>query len=96
VEAVYQEALAIELESRQIPFEREVPFPVYYKRRQLSMHYRADFICYGTIVVELKAPPRLTGIEASQSINHLKGPGLKTGLLVNFGGSSLAYKRFVN
>ena len=96
LETVYQEALAIEFESRQIPFDREVPFPVYYKGQKLNTHYRADFICFDTIVVELKALPRLTGIEASQLINYLKGTGLKTGLLVNFGGSSLEYKRFVN
>ncbi len=96
LEAVYQEALAVELESRHIPFNREVTFPIYYKGRQLSTHYRADFICYGTVVVELKALPRLTGIEAAQLINYLKGTGLKTGLLINFGGSSLEYKRFVN
>ncbi|HRN69095.1 MAG TPA: GxxExxY protein [Promineifilum sp.] len=96
LEAVYQEALAVELESRHISFNREVTFPIYYKGRQLSTHYRADFICYGTVVVELKALPRLTGIEAAQLINYLKGTGLKTGLLINFGGSSLEYKRFVN
>ena len=96
LEAVYQEALAIEFGGRQIPFEREVPFPVYYKGMELSTHYRADYICYGLVVVEIKALPRLTGVEASQLINYLKGTGLKIGLLLNFGAASLEYKRFAN
>ena len=96
LEAVYQEALAVELTNRDVPFQREVHFPVFYKGLELHTHYRADFICYDTIVVEFKALPRLTGVEESQLINYLKGTGLAVGLLLNFEASSLEYKRFAN
>ena len=96
LEAVYQEALAIEFTNRHISFQRELQFPVFYKGQQLNTHYRADFICFDPVVVELKALPRLTGVEESQLINYLKGTGLGVGLLLNFGASSLEYKRLVN
>ena len=96
LEAVYQEAMAIELTRKQIPFHREVCFPVFYKGQELNTHYRADFICFDAVVVELKALPKLTGVEESQLINYLKGTGLKIGLLINFGAPSLDYKRLVN
>lgn len=55
LEAVYQEALALEFETRKIPFEKEVALPVWYKGRRLSASYRADFVCYGRVIVETKA-----------------------------------------
>jgi GxxExxY protein len=96
LEAVYQEARSIEMQQRNIPFKREVHFPVFYKGLELNTHYRADFICYDTVVVELKALPKLTGVEESQLINYLKGTRLAVGLLLNFGASSLEFKRYVN
>ena len=96
LEAVYQEAMAIELTRQRIPYQREVCFPVYYKGQELNTHYRSDFICFDAVVVELKALPKLTGVEESQLINYLKGTGLKVGLLINFGAPSLDYKRLVN
>ncbi len=93
LEIVYQQALAIELENSNIPFNREVQFPVSYKGKILDCHYQADFICYDSIVVELKALDALTGKHESQLINYLKATGYKRGLLINFGQSSLQYKR---
>ncbi len=55
LEAVYQEALAIEFKNRNIPFEQEVELPIRYKGQKLASSYRADFICYESIIVELKA-----------------------------------------
>jgi GxxExxY protein len=81
---------------RGIPHEREVELPVSYKGHRLSTAYRADFVCYGSVVLELKALTGLSGVEKSQIINYLKATGLKTGLLINFGGPSLEYKRFVH
>ncbi len=95
LEAVYQEALSIEFSSRKIPFQKEVDLPVYYKETVLSTNYRADFLCYETVIVELKAMSRLSGTEESQIINYLKATGMETGLLLNFGTSSLEYKRFI-
>ncbi len=96
LEAVYHEALAIELSRRNILFKHEVTLHVKYKGQQLNAKYRADFICFETIIVEIKALNRLSGVEESQIINYLKATGLQTGLLLNFGAPSLTYKRFKN
>ena len=96
LECVYQEALAIELSIRDIPYRREVELPILYRGRRLKATYRADFLCYDTVIVELKALKRLSGAEISQVINYLKAAGLQTGLLFNFGTPSLEYKRFVH
>ena len=96
LEAVYHEALAIEMSRRDIPFQHEVPLQIRYKGQTLNAIYRADFICFETIIVEIKALTRLSGIEESQIINYLKVTGLETGLLLNFGASSLETKRFKN
>jgi GxxExxY protein len=94
LEAVYQKALALEFLARGIPHRSEVELPVSYKGQRLDVSYRADFICYDTIVVELKALARLSGVEESQLINYLKATSHETGLLINFGAKSLEYKRF--
>lgn len=96
LEYVYQCALAVELERLGIPFQREVDLPVYYGGEKLECTYRADFICYGEIIVELKALSQLTGIEDSQVINYLKASSMHRALLLNFGRKSLEFKRFVN
>lgn len=95
LEAVYHEALQIEFSSRQIPFQKEVALPIYYKGTMISQSYRADFICYNNVVVELKAINQLSGKEKSQIINYLKATGFEIGLLLNFGSRSLEYKRFI-
>ena len=94
LEAVYQEALALELTARDIPFKAEVSIVITYKRQPLKTYYRADFVCYESIIVELKALDRLGGVHESQIINYLKATGIKHGLLLNFGAASLEYKRF--
>lgn len=63
LEAVYQEALELELTSRQIPFVPRQTLPVFYKRQQLKKEYEADLVCYGQIIVELKALDRLSSRE---------------------------------
>jgi GxxExxY protein len=94
-EPVYQEAMAVELTNRQVPFHREIKLPVFYKEVRLSTPYRADFICFDSVVVELKALAKTGGIEEAQVINYLKASGHETGLLLNFGARSLEYHRFV-
>lgn len=95
LEAVYQEALAAELGDRQIPFQREVPLQVRYKGRPLACAYKADFICYGEILVELKAIERLGNPEKSQVINYLNATKFTRALLINFGSPSLEHQRLV-
>lgn len=95
LEAVYQEALAIEFEARCVPFVQEAELPVHYKGQQLACSYRADFICYHEVIVELKALRAITGVEEAQLLNYLRATGLKRGLLLNFGAHSLWFKRLV-
>jgi GxxExxY protein len=94
LEPVYQEALAIEFTRREIPFRKEIKFPVFYKEVQLASAYKPDFICFGGIVVELKALNRMGGVEEAQVINYLKTCRHEIGLLLNFGTRSLEYRRF--
>ena len=95
LERVYQDALSIELLARSIPFVREIDLPVAYKGEQLSCSYKADFLCYEEIVVELKALPMLTTREQSQLLNYLKATKLRRGLLINFGARLIETKRMV-
>ena len=95
LEAVYQEALEVELGHAGIPFLREVELPVSYRGKQLTVGYRADFLCYGTVIVELKAIERMGSREEAQLLNYLKASAKEKGLLLNFGGSSLEHKRMV-
>ena len=95
LEAVYQEAFSRELAKQGIPFRPEVELPVFYIGEKLSTAYRADFVCFESIVVEIKALGQLTGLEESQVINYLKASGHSVGLLLNFGARSLRHKRLV-
>ena len=95
LEAIYQEALEREFREQKIPYEREKELPVYYREEKLNISYRADFVCYGTIIVELKALQKISGAEKSQIINYLKASKLHKALVLNFGSESLEYKRFV-
>jgi GxxExxY protein len=95
LEGVYQEALALELRDREIPFRRELLFPVSYKGHRLNSQYRPDFVCFDSVIVELKARSTLSASEDSQLINYLKVTGYHTGLLLNFGTRSLQQRRFV-
>ncbi len=95
LEKAYQEALAREFGLRGIPYQREVETPINYKGVVLDCAYRADFVCYGSIIVELKALDYLSGADTAQIINYMKASGSHRSLLINFGGDSLEYKRYV-
>jgi len=85
----------LELKSRGIPFSRELKFPVVYKGRPLRCEYRPDFICFESVIVELKALGQLSSVAESQLINYLKVTGYHVGLLLNFGRKRLEQRRFV-
>ncbi len=97
LEAVYQEALEIEFQRQGIPYEREKELKITYDGVELKQSYRADFVCYGKIIVELKALSNLEDTHRSQVHNYLHATGYKLGLLINFGCSKeLERERIVN
>lgn len=96
LESVYQEALEIEFLKRGIPYEREKELKIYYEGKAMRQTYRADFVCYNNIIVELKAVAHLDDMHRSQIYNYLKATGYKLGLLYNFGHyEGLEYERKV-
>lgn len=95
LEAVYQDALAVELARRSIPFEREKLLQVRYKGGVLPSLYKADFVCFGSVLVECKAIRQIGKPEMAQTLNYLKVTRLERALLVNFSAPSLEYKRLI-
>lgn len=95
LEAVYQEALAIEMDIRAIPYQQQVDIPVLYKDVRLATNYRADLVCYEDVIVEIKAIKGISEIEQAQLLNYLKATQYHVGLLINFGAPSLQYKRYI-
>ena len=95
LEAVYQEALTIELGLRNVPATAQPELKIRYKGTLLKTFYRADFVCFESVVVELKAVDALTEKDVAQLLNYLKVTGLRRGLLLNFGARSLQYRRLV-
>lgn len=95
LEAVYQESLTIEFLDQGIPFEKEQEIRIFYKDKLLEKCYKADFLCFGQIIVELKALSELSNDHISQLLNYLKATKLRVGLLVNFRSLSLKYKRLI-
>jgi GxxExxY protein len=95
LEPVYQEALAIELCFHGIPYVKEPELSIIYRGVALNKTYKADFVCYDSIIVELKALSSLNNDHMAQVLNYLKATNLKVGLLINFGTSSLQHKRLV-
>jgi GxxExxY protein len=96
LEAVYQEALGLALDGDGIAWRREVPFRIHFEGHTLRTVYRADFVCCEQVLVEVKALRKLSGVETAQILNYLKASRLKRGLLINFGGESLEYRRYVS
>lgn len=96
LEAVYQEALELEFQKQGIPYEREKELKIYYDGVELKQTYKADFVCFGKIIVELKAVSALDDAHRSQVYNYLHATNFKLGLLLNFGSSEeLEYERKV-
>ena len=96
LESIYQEAMEIELSARNLPFAAQQPISVLYKGLTLKKQCFADLVCFGQIIVEIKALPHLSGTEQAQLLNYLKGTGLPVGILINFGSPGrLEWKRLV-
>lgn len=94
LEAVYQEAFAIELTQRGIPFVAQQPLHIWYKEQCLEKMYIADFVAFDHIVIEIKALECLSSREEAQLLNYLKATGYDLGLLINFGSpGKLEWKR---
>ena len=94
-EVIYKDALVVELQRAGIPFARERKYEVTYKGIVLPHFYYADFVVWDKILFEGKACERLTDAHVKQVLNYLAASKLKVGLLVNFGGDSLEWKRVV-
>lgn len=94
LESVYEAAMAIEFNLRNVPYERQKAILVMYKGEK-AKDFLCDFLVDGKVLVELKALKTITGVEEAQVLNYLKATGLEVGLLINFGEQSLKYKRLV-
>lgn len=95
LESVYREALSCEFRRRQVPYDREVPLPVYYCGERLDVSFRVDFVCFDGLLVEIKSQLRTGWPEFAQVVNYLKASNLHRALLINFGASRLQYRRLV-
>lgn len=95
LEVFYKDALQIEFTDRQIPFEREPPCRVEYKGRPLSRSYHVDFICFGEVVLEIKARSVTGPADHAQVLNYLAPTKKRCGLLLNFGTAKLEHRRFI-
>ena len=94
-EKIYQRALAIELPLVALPFDREFEMPIFYRDQHIGTR-RVDFLVQGIIAVELKAVIKLEDVHYNQAMNYLEAYNLEIGLLINFGETSLNFKRFNN
>ena len=96
LEKVYQDALEVEFRHTKIPYEREKAIAIYYRNIRLGEQYYADFLCYGDVIVELKAIRKLNKLEEAQVLHYLRATNCTRALLLNFGQPSLQIIRFVN
>jgi len=96
LESVYHEALEIQFDQDKIPFVKEKKLRIQFDNIQLDKYFKADFICFDTIIVELKSTPFIHKNDVAQVLNYLRATDMRLGLIVNFGENSLIYKRILN
>lgn len=94
-EVIYQRALAIEMEKQSVSFRREQEMPIFYDGHEIGTR-RVDFFVEKKVMVELKALAALEDVHMAQAINYLEAYNMEIGLLINFGGKSLQWKRLIN
>ena len=96
LESVYSEALRIEFDSQGIPYECERKLETYYGDVKLKKYFRADFICYDSIILELKQTPFIAKTHEEQLMNYLMATKHKLGIIAAFGAPRMVYKRIIN
>jgi len=96
LESVYAEALELEFKKSDIPYTKEKKLPVFYDGQKMKKYFVADFVCYESIIIELKATKFTIDADIKQTLNNIKATQFKLGLLINFGTPSLSYKRILN
>ena len=96
LESVYQEALERELEKQDIPYNRHKRLNIIFDGKPLDKYFVADFVCYNSIILEIKAATFIHPDNSKQVINYLKATNFEVGLLINFGQTSLKWKRFIH
>jgi GxxExxY protein len=94
-EVIYQRALAIEMKYEGLSFQREKEMPIFYRDAQIGTR-RVDFFVENCVMVELKAVKIIEDVHKAQAINYLEAYNMADGLLINFGGLSLEFKRLYN
>ena len=96
LESVYSEALELEFQKAGISYEKDKKLVVYYEGKPLKKFFKADYLCFDNIIVEIKASAFIHNDNNRQTINYLNAVNKPVGLLINFGEASLKWKRFVN
>ena len=96
LESVYQEALEKQFKKDAIPYEREKLLHIFFDGEKLKKHFKADYVCFDKIIIELKAAEFIHSDNLEQTRCYLKSTKFQLGLLVNFGQKSLMYKRILN
>lgn len=95
-EPIYREALAKELAAANIPFEQKKKLPVFYDGAPLDDYFEADFVCYDSIILEIKSLGAIPQALKQQVLQFLKATQLQIGYMVNFGEKNLTWKRYIN
>ena len=96
LESVYQEALERTLTKNKIPFQRQKKLKILFDGQELEKYFIADFICYNSIILEIKAADFIHKSHHLQIVNYLKSTNMPVGLLINFGETSLKWKRVIH
>lgn len=94
-EVIYQRALAIELRLSGLAFKREMEMPIYYREQKIGTR-RVDFFIEECVMLEIKAVEKILDVHKAQAINYLEAYHIAEGLLINFGGLSLEFRRLYN
>lgn len=93
-EIIYKRAVIEELNAGRLEFKTEKNVHILYKNKKLGL-YRLDFIIDDKVVLELKVKSKIEPIDEAQIITYLKSTGYRIGILANFGGTKLEFKRFI-